>query len=59
LGEDFSVLAYPPETVFAEKLNIVFKKGGKNTRMKDYYDLLQLTAQSLNPQEAPNKIVDE
>lgn len=41
-GESFSLLVYPPETVFAEKFQITLKKGGQNTRMKDYYDLARL-----------------
>lgn len=48
MGEDFSLMAYPLETVFAEKLHIVFKKGAQNTRMKDYYALMKLTEQLLN-----------
>lgn len=41
-GEPFSLLVYPPETIFAEKLHISVKKKGQNTRMKDYYDLSRL-----------------
>lgn len=48
MGEDFSLLVYPLESIFAEKLQIAFKKGGQNTRMKDYYDLLKITEQSLD-----------
>lgn len=48
MGGDFSLMVYPLETVFAEKLHIVFKKGAQNTRMKDYYDLMKLTEQSLS-----------
>jgi len=47
-GDPFSLLVYPPETVYAEKLQIVLKKRGQNTRMKDYYDLLILIDHSLN-----------
>jgi predicted nucleotidyltransferase component of viral defense system len=47
-GEDFSVLIYPLETVFAEKMHIVVKKGGQNTRMKDYYDLFKLMDHELD-----------
>lgn len=42
MGSDFEVLAYPPETIFAEKLQIAFTRAEKNTRMKDYYDLFKL-----------------
>lgn len=48
MGDDFSLMVYPLETVFAEKLHIVFKKGGQNTRMKDYYDLMKITEQQLS-----------
>lgn len=34
---------YPPETIFAEKLETVISKGAINSRMKDYHDLLLLT----------------
>jgi predicted nucleotidyltransferase component of viral defense system len=33
------LLAYPPETVVAEKLQAVVALGAANTRMKDFYDL--------------------
>lgn len=38
-----SLLVYPPETIFAEKLETVISKGAINSRMKDYHDLLLLT----------------
>ncbi len=50
-GESFSLLVYPPETVFAEKLQIAIKKRGQNTRMKDYYDLLKLMEHDLKPKQ--------
>lgn len=33
------LLAYPPETVVAEKLEAIVTLGSTNTRMKDFYDL--------------------
>lgn len=33
------LLAYPPETVIAEKLQAMVSLGASNTRMKDFYDL--------------------
>lgn len=36
------VYAYPPETVVAEKLQIIVELGRVNSRMKDYFDLLEL-----------------
>lgn len=47
-GEPFSLLVYPPETVFAEKFQIALKKRGQNTRMKDYYDLFKLIDHDLD-----------
>lgn len=40
---EISLAAYPPETIFAEKLETVLSKGAANSRMKDYHDLLLLT----------------
>ncbi len=34
--------AYPPETVIAEKLQIMFRFGMLNSRMKDYFDIWML-----------------
>jgi len=36
------LLAYPPETVIAEKFEAVVKLGLANSRLKDYYDLWAL-----------------
>lgn len=40
---EISLIVYPPETIFAEKLETVLSKGAANSRMKDYHDLLLLT----------------
>ncbi len=37
-----SLLVYPAETIFAEKLETALSKGSRNSRMKDYHDLLML-----------------
>ena len=37
-----SILAYPLETVIAEKMHAVIDLAGLNSRMKDYYDLYHL-----------------
>ena len=37
------VLAYPMETVVAEKVHAMVQFGFENTRLKDYYDLLRLS----------------
>lgn len=40
--ESISLLVYPIETTFAEKLETVISKGSRNSRMKDFHDLLLL-----------------
>ena len=40
---EISLLIYPIETIFAEKLETVIPKGRTNSRMKDYHDLLLLS----------------
>jgi predicted nucleotidyltransferase component of viral defense system len=40
-----SLLVYPTETIFAEKLETVISKGGLNSRMKDYHDLVLIGRQ--------------
>jgi predicted nucleotidyltransferase component of viral defense system len=47
-GGNFSILTYPPESIFAEKLHIAVAKKENNSRMKDYYDLLKLCQSSMN-----------
>ncbi len=37
-----SLLVYPPEAIFSEKLETILSKGPHNTRMKDYHDLILL-----------------
>jgi predicted nucleotidyltransferase component of viral defense system len=37
-----SLLVYPVEVIFAEKLETVLSKGAGNSRMKDYHDLILL-----------------
>ena len=37
-----SLRTYPIETIFAEKLESVLSKGARNSRMKDYHDLVFL-----------------
>ena len=36
---DISILAYPPESIFAEKLETACFRGIENSRMKDFHDL--------------------
>lgn len=40
--ESISLLVYPIETIFAEKLETILSKSSKNSRMKDFHDLLLL-----------------
>jgi len=40
--DEISVLAYPTETIFAEKLETIIAKGAGNSRMKDYHDLIKI-----------------
>lgn len=37
-----SLLVYPPETIFAEKIQTAAARGALNSRMKDYHDLVSL-----------------
>ncbi len=37
-----SLLVYPIETIFSEKLETILSKGASNSRMKDYHDLILL-----------------
>lgn len=37
---EISLYVYPPEAIFAEKLETLISKGAINSRMKDYHDLL-------------------
>jgi len=41
--DEITLLVYPLETVFAEKLETIISKGSANSRMKDYHDLLLLS----------------
>jgi predicted nucleotidyltransferase component of viral defense system len=38
--DSVSLLVYPTETIYAEKLETVSSKGAINSRMKDYHDLI-------------------
>jgi predicted nucleotidyltransferase component of viral defense system len=40
--KEVSLMVYPSETIFAEKLETMISKGTANSRMKDYHDLLLL-----------------
>jgi hypothetical protein len=40
--DSISMLVYPVETIFSEKLETILSKGPGNSRMKDYHDLILL-----------------
>jgi hypothetical protein len=48
---------YPPETVFAEKLDAIVSRGMLNSRMKDYYDLTVLISDKLVQTESVRQAV--
>ena len=39
---EISLQVYPPSYIFAEKLEAIVYRGGINSRMKDFYDLIAL-----------------
>jgi predicted nucleotidyltransferase component of viral defense system len=40
--DEITLMVYPAETIFSEKLETIISKGATNSRMKDYHDLLLL-----------------
>lgn len=48
---EITLMVYPVETIFAEKLETIISKGGFNSRMKDYHDvvLMMREVDLLNP----------
>ncbi len=44
--DEISLMVYPVETIFAEKLDAILCKGENNTRMKDYHDLFLIIRES-------------
>ena len=44
--KSISLLMYPAELIFAEKLEAITSKGDFNSRMKDYHDLLLMVRHS-------------
>lgn len=40
---EISLLTYPVETIFAEKLETIISKGATNSRMKDYHDVILMS----------------
>lgn len=56
---EISLLIYPVETIFAEKLETIISKGSTNSRMKDYHDVLLIIREKglLNPAKAKKSIM--
>ena len=40
---EISLLVYPPESIFSEKLESIISRGSLNSRMKDYHDILLMS----------------
>lgn len=40
---EITLLTYPVETIFSEKLETVISKGATNSRMKDYHDIILMS----------------
>lgn len=57
--EPFSLLAYSPESVVAEKFEAMIKLGLLNSRMKDFYDVYSiLNTGNLNDEDLRNAILN-
>ena len=48
---------YPPEFIFAEKLETILRFGTGNTRLKDFIDLYTLTKNPLNTQKLKTAVM--
>ncbi len=44
--KEIALKAYPPEGIFAEKLEAIFYRGSTTSRMKDYHDILLMIRHS-------------
>lgn len=56
--EHVSLLCYPQEFIFAEKLETVVYRGGDNSRMKDFHDLYNMVhARELLPLQSMNSVM--
>jgi len=49
--DEVTLMVYPMETIFAEKLETIISKGAINSRMKDYHDLLLMIREKDNLKE--------
>lgn len=57
-GEEIEIYAYNVETIMAEKLETILRRGIFNTRPRDYYDAFILsTTQKINPASLKDAIV--
>jgi predicted nucleotidyltransferase component of viral defense system len=55
--EDISLLVYPLESVFAEKLHALVSHGKANSRMKDYHDMLVMVRDKAVEKKALKKAI--
>ncbi len=56
--EHVSLLCYPQEFIFAEKLETVVYRGGDNSRMKDFHDLYNMIhVRELLPRQSMKGVV--
>lgn len=48
---EITMMVYPVESIFSEKLETIISKGSNNSRMKDYHDVILMTREPglLNP----------
>lgn len=56
---EISLLVYPPESIFSEKLESIISKGSLNSRMKDYHDVFLMSREPglLEPIKLKNAIM--
>lgn len=57
--ESISLQAYPPETIFSEKLETITSRGATNSRIKDFHDILLLCRNRniINDNKVKNSII--
>lgn len=56
---EISILVYPVETIFAEKLETIISKGASNSRMKDYHDIVLMIREPdlINPKQLQTAVI--
>ncbi len=55
---EITMLVYPAESIFSEKLETIISKGSNNSRMKDYHDVMLMIKEPglLNPADLAEKL---